>query len=78
MVEQLDPLTVQDLRRALARMKPEAGLGCDQMSAIGFERLPDAGLEQLCRLDCLIEEGLAWPRQFAVTVGRLFGRVWGR
>eukprot|EP00959_Pyramimonas_sp_CCMP1952_P129776 2713975-Pyramimonas_sp.AAC.1 len=76
-VEQLDPLTVGDLRRTLKRMTSKAGLGCDQLSPDDFKRLPDAGLEQLCQLHLLIEQGLSWPRQLMVTPGRLLGRKSG-
>eukprot|EP00959_Pyramimonas_sp_CCMP1952_P463442 9484926-Pyramimonas_sp.AAC.1 len=58
-------------------MKPKAGLGCDQMSPLDFERLPDAGLEQLCQLFLLIEEELMWPWQIVVTIGRLLGKKSG-
>eukprot|EP00959_Pyramimonas_sp_CCMP1952_P251040 5246873-Pyramimonas_sp.AAC.1 len=62
-VEQLVPLDVADVRAALARMKARAGLGIDRLSPTDIERLPDEGIQCLCDLFHMIEEGLSWPWQ---------------
>eukprot|EP00959_Pyramimonas_sp_CCMP1952_P017987 381461-Pyramimonas_sp.AAC.1 len=46
-IEQIEPLTIADLRQAAAAMRPKAGLGIDQMSPLDFDRLPDCAVAEL-------------------------------
>eukprot|EP00959_Pyramimonas_sp_CCMP1952_P235834 4928489-Pyramimonas_sp.AAC.1 len=58
-------------------MKPRAGLGIDRLSPSGFQRLPDDGIQALCDLFRLIEQGLSWPWQSLCIVGKLLGKKSG-
>eukprot|EP00959_Pyramimonas_sp_CCMP1952_P206611 4320662-Pyramimonas_sp.AAC.1 len=76
-IEQLPPLTVNDVRAALSRMKPRAGLGIYRLTPVDFQRLPDEGIQALCDLFLLIEQGLSWPWQSLCIVGKLLGNKSG-
>eukprot|EP00959_Pyramimonas_sp_CCMP1952_P384074 8049296-Pyramimonas_sp.AAC.1 len=45
--DQMPPLTNEDVRGALRRMKARAGLGVDRLSPLGFERLPECAITEL-------------------------------
>eukprot|EP00959_Pyramimonas_sp_CCMP1952_P406773 8525851-Pyramimonas_sp.AAC.1 len=55
-------------------MKGKAGMGIDRVSPLGFGRLPDEALAELCRLCSAIEECKIWPWQTTMAVGRLLAK----
>eukprot|EP00959_Pyramimonas_sp_CCMP1952_P452074 9465050-Pyramimonas_sp.AAC.1 len=52
-------------------MKPRAGMGVDRLAPCDIERLPDAGVAELCALFAAIEYLLVWPVQTMLVLGRL-------
>eukprot|EP00959_Pyramimonas_sp_CCMP1952_P263316 5506274-Pyramimonas_sp.AAC.1 len=58
-------------------MKARAGLGIDRLSPTDMERLPDEGIQCLCDLFRMIEEGPSWPWQVMCVVGKLLGKKSG-
>eukprot|EP00959_Pyramimonas_sp_CCMP1952_P187029 3911116-Pyramimonas_sp.AAC.1 len=59
----MPPLTADDVRGALKRMKARAGMGIDRLSPLDFERPPDCAIEDLVNLFTDIEASLTWPWQ---------------
>eukprot|EP00959_Pyramimonas_sp_CCMP1952_P249028 5205565-Pyramimonas_sp.AAC.1 len=47
LVEQMEPLSIEEIRTALSKMKPLAGQGVDKLSPLDFSLLPDQAIQDL-------------------------------
>ena len=61
----LEPLTVDELRRVLSRMKSSSSPGPDGWRVSELKALPDSLLERLATLLNVIEQTGCWPDALA-------------
>eukprot|EP00959_Pyramimonas_sp_CCMP1952_P198840 4158887-Pyramimonas_sp.AAC.1 len=58
-------------------MSARSGPGIGRVTPTDIERLPDEGIQCLCDLFRMIEEGLSWPWRVTCVVGKLLGKKSG-
>ena len=76
-VNVLSPIDGEEVRVALSKMKPMAGLGIDGLTPLDMQRLPPEGHDALAKLLNTIEEVGTWPTQLLVVLGRLLPKKSG-
>ena len=71
LLEPLEPITCEQLRRAAMTMSPNTGQGADFLSPVDIGRLCTQGLADTTEMLNATEEALSWPWQLLAVCSTL-------